>query len=810
MAAGFGGAGGTGLALGAANRKYSDYVFAPIIGGAGGSGGGSPAGRTGNGGYGGLGASVNGAFVTIGSRGSVDGGGGGDGGALSGPFRKGSIVGDGGAGGSGVTITGGGYVENFGSILGGQGGAGGLILRGEGSPRYGGTGGRGGAGASLADDTRFTNFGLVAGGHGGAGPIDEAIITEGAGVLAASGDRIYNAGSIVGAEGVEAGGANVSIENTGAGVITGQYRAGIELDAGGYVANFYGVIEGTGGVDAQFRASASILNSGTIRGGGGAYRTAAAGIELTGGGEVQNRADGVIVGAVGVRADYAAATLINFGTVEGGAYNGPPGGDGSGAYLYDGGSVNNQGLIAGGAGAIGLLFAGQGSVGNGGAILGGAGFDGAVGGMGADLEGPVGLVNNGQIDGGVGTVFSRKVARGGAGLTLAFGASLANSGIIQGGLGAGGIASGKGGGGVIGDYIGSILNQGLIAGGVGGGAKGVGGVGLSLSGAAQVTNLGTIVGGAGALAGSGVVLSGGGLLTNGDLAHADATLEGAFGVLTTGSAATTVINYGLIQGSAKAVRLSSSADRLIAEAGSRFIGGIVGGGGALEIAGGNGEITQEYGVLTLSGGTSGQFLGFGSLVFDAGTGWSLANVGSLGGVTSVTNDGALSITGAFTAPTLLNNGVISAEHYAEITSTVLGAGSAVVGAGATLDFANTFNQAVDFQPLPSFFSILELAHSQAYSGTVSGFTTNGATVLYLQDINYVAGAEATFSGDSSGGVLTVSDGTHTARFHLAGDYVGSSFVTQAANGGGVLVSDQGAPTPSPALWRGWAAARRAR
>jgi hypothetical protein len=47
----------------------------------------------------------------------------------------------------------------------------------------------------------------------------------------------------------------------------------------------------------------------------------------------------------------------------------------------------------------------------------------------------------------------------------------------------------------------------------------------------------------------------------------------------------------------------------------------------------------------------------------------------------------------------------------------------------------------------------------------------------------------TFSGTSTGGTLTVTDGTHTAEIALSGNYLASSFVASADGSGGVDVVD---------------------
>ena len=51
---------------------------------------------------------------------------------------------------------------------------------------------------------------------------------------------------------------------------------------------------------------------------------------------------------------------------------------------------------------------------------------------------------------------------------------------------------------------------------------------------------------------------------------------------------------------------------------------------------------------------------------------------------------------------------------------------------------------------------------------------------------------ATFSGTSAGGVLSVTDGTNTARIKLAGDYLGTTFTASSDGHGGTMVTDSAA------------------
>jgi hypothetical protein len=145
------------------------------------------------------------------------------------------------------------------------------------------------------------------------------------------------------------------------------------------------------------------------------------------------------------------------------------------------------------------------------------------------------------------------------------------------------------------------------------------------------------------------------------------------------------------------------------------------------------------------------------------------------------------------ANTIVNDGFIEATGAGGVTveSAVAGTGSVEVTAG-TLSFASTFSQNVGFGAA----GVLVLAHSTAYAGSISGFSKTGHTSLDLRDIGFVSATEATFSGNKSGGVLTVTDGSHTARITLVGSYVGSTFVASSDGQGGTIVVD---PRKAPAV-----------
>ncbi len=136
-----------------------------------------------------------------------------------------------------------------------------------------------------------------------------------------------------------------------------------------------------------------------------------------------------------------------------------------------------------------------------------------------------------------------------------------------------------------------------------------------------------------------------------------------------------------------------------------------------------------------------------------------------------------------------NSGIIETDGTGStmtFAGAVTGAGRAIV-AGGILSFASTFDQNVTFLG-PS--GALVLADSQAYASTIILFSKTGAESLDLRDIGYVGPNEAAYRGTLSAGVLTVSDGVHTAAIHFQGDYTGTVFIASSDGHGGTTITDE--------------------
>jgi hypothetical protein len=159
------------------------------------------------------------------------------------------------------------------------------------------------------------------------------------------------------------------------------------------------------------------------------------------------------------------------------------------------------------------------------------------------------------------------------------------------------------------------------------------------------------------------------------------------------------------------------------------------------------------------------------------------------GASAVVNAGVLEAVGAgslIVESALDNEGrVFALKGTVTLNGVVTGAGHDFIN-GGTMIAASDFSQTVTFG---ASGGVLELARSQGYAGTLFGFSKTGATTLDLGDIAFGAGTAATYSGTQTSGVLTVTDGTHTAKIRLWGDYLGSTFAVSSDGHGGTSVVD---------------------
>ena len=114
----------------------------------------------------------------------------------------------------------------------------------------------------------------------------------------------------------------------------------------------------------------------------------------------------------------------------------------------------------------------------------------------------------------------------------------------------------------------------------------------------------------------------------------------------------------------------------------------------------------------------------------------------------------------------------------------------VVASGATVEINGPSAQAVTFT---GSTGTLVLEDAPAFTGQVSGLT--GSDTLDLADISYGPNTTVSFSGNATGGTLTIANGTQTANIVLTGDYLTSGWTLSSDGHGGTDVVDPSLTTP---------------
>ncbi|QQN64690.1 VCBS domain-containing protein [Bradyrhizobium diazoefficiens] len=183
------------------------------------------------------------------------------------------------------------------------------------------------------------------------------------------------------------------------------------------------------------------------------------------------------------------------------------------------------------------------------------------------------------------------------------------------------------------------------------------------------------------------------------------------------------------------------------------------------------------GVMTLVNDGTIIATGANSLDIDTGTN-AIINSGTL----EATGAGGLSI-----HSDVVNTGVLWADGgNVSIDGNVSGNGSALISGTATLAFAHASAENTTFDTGAT--GTLILGDSFNFSGTVSGMTADDH--IDLLDFNFANAPtlKYTANADSSGGILSISDGSHTANFALVGSFDPTGFQIEADKTTGTLVS----------------------
>ncbi|MGB7099584.1 MAG: hypothetical protein WBD95_12580 [Xanthobacteraceae bacterium] len=114
-----------------------------------------------------------------------------------------------------------------------------------------------------------------------------------------------------------------------------------------------------------------------------------------------------------------------------------------------------------------------------------------------------------------------------------------------------------------------------------------------------------------------------------------------------------------------------------------------------------------------------------------------------------------------------------------------------IATGATIEIAGADSGTVTFEGATG---TLKLDDAPAFSGQIFDFTGNGnvssSDQIDLKDISYGPETTASYTGNASGGALTISDAQHdTAQITLVGNYENSTFTVSNDGSGGTLVID---------------------
>jgi hypothetical protein len=265
-------------------------------------------------------------------------------------------------------------------------------------------------------------------------------------------------------------------------------------------------------------------------------------------------------------------------------------------------------------------------------------------------------------------------------------------------------------------------------------------------------------------------------------------------------------------------------------------------GGSLALAGGSGVLTISSGTFQLNGGAlkagSISIGASGNLLIANGVNYTgtnaltetitnngaimIQNSSSVGLAGSITGAGALTVQNGSTATfgnvsgsqTFMINGNGS---KVTISGTVSGSESFTINNNAQLVITGAVNSTGSFSLAKN--SILELGSSDnaniafgsgqntlsvsaPITGALSGLTLNDT--IDLADLTWVNGLmTSSFSGNTSGGTLTIGNGSQKVNLQLSGDYTHSTWSLSEDRTGGTDVVDPPADAPPEGAAEGY-------
>jgi hypothetical protein len=148
-----------------------------------------------------------------------------------------------------------------------------------------------------------------------------------------------------------------------------------------------------------------------------------------------------------------------------------------------------------------------------------------------------------------------------------------------------------------------------------------------------------------------------------------------------------------------------------------------------------------------------------------------------------------------------DNFTIENSAVLDINSAITGtAGSFTLMNSANLEFGAAESENIGFAAGATGRLKFDYSLTAPFTGKISGLTPNNK--VDLADLSWVSRKmKATFAGNTSGGVLTVTNGTNSVNLNLLGNYTTASWNLSKDGSGGTLVVDppiSGSLTPDPA------------
>ncbi|MGO8498613.1 hypothetical protein ACC785_31890, partial [Rhizobium ruizarguesonis] len=132
---------------------------------------------------------------------------------------------------------------------------------------------------------------------------------------------------------------------------------------------------------------------------------------------------------------------------------------------------------------------------------------------------------------------------------------------------------------------------------------------------------------------------------------------------------------------------------------------------------------------------------------------------------------------------LNNSATLRAEGgNIKVNAELTGGGSAIIGDNSQIEVGLAANQRIAFAGVAG---TLRLDTSSSFTGQISGL--NADDFLDLADVSFGGTTTVGYSGNSAGGILTVSNGSQEVNVALTGNYLTTAFATLSDGLGGTLI-----------------------